>query len=126
MPYIPPHLRPGYIPAAPLAKPDFTGKVHWITDKNNMRTTDVVEGSKAHSPHFGIVAAKSALKMTRPITLNNKPLAKPSMRLGHSKFNVAVRRHLSRKFKSKKRASRRRSMTHKKKTKKMTYKRKTY
>ena len=126
MPYIPPHLRPGYIPAPPLAKPDFTGKVHWPTNIDNTKTTNVVETSKAHNPTLGIVSAKSALKLTRPITLNNKPLAKPSMRLGHSKFNAAVRRHLSRKFMSKKRVSRRHSMTHKKRSRGRTYKRKTY
>jgi len=126
MPYIPPHLRPGYIPAAPLAKPDFIGKVHWPTNVDTTKTTDVIESSKAHNPSLGIVSAKSALKLTRPITLNNAPLAKPSMRLGKSKFNLAVRRHLSRKFMSKKRASRRRSLTHKKKSKALMYKRKTY
>lgn len=123
MPYIPPHLRPGYIPAKPVAKPDLTGKVHWPTNKD--KDTNILESSKEHKPHLGIMAAKSALKITKPITLNSEPLAKPSMRLGHSKFNMAVKRHISRKF-SKKRVSRRRSMSHKKKTKTLTYKRKTY
>lgn len=123
MPYVPPHLRPGYIPSKPVAKPDLTGRVHWPTDKD--KNTNILESSMEHSPHLGIMATKSALKLTKPITLNNMPLAKPSMHLGHSKFNRAVRRHLSKKF-SKKRVSRRRSMSHKKKSRRLTYKRKTY
>jgi hypothetical protein len=124
MPYIPPHLRPGYIPSKPVVKPDLTGRVHWPTDKN--KDTNILESSKVHEPHLGIMAAKSAVKLGKPITMNSEPLAKPRMHLGHSKFNQAVKRHLSKKFKSKKRVSRRRSMTHRKKTKTLTYKRKTY
>ena len=116
MPYIPPHLRPGYVPTS-IQKKDFTGKVHWPTNIN--KNTNVIQGT-----HLGIVSAKSALKMTKPITLNTEPLKRPSMRLGHSKFNHAVKRHLSRKFTSKKRVSRRRSMSHGKK--KLTRKKRTY
>ena len=117
MPYVPPHLRPGYVPT-PIVKHNFTGKVHWPTDLD--KNTNIIEASK---PHLGILATKSALKMTKPITLNNEPLAKPSMRLGHSKFNNAVRRHVSRKFIGKKR-SRRHSMNHRKK--RITRKKRTY
>lgn len=113
MPYIPPHLRPGYI-AKSIAKPDFMGKVHWPTNKDNFKNTNVIEPSKMHEPQFGIMATKSAIKLQKPITLNSEPLRRPSMRLGHSKFNAAVRRHLSRKFTGKKR-SRRHSMTYRKK-----------
>ena len=118
MPYVPPHLRPGYVPR-PIVKHNLTGKVHWPTNVD--KDTDIIEASK---PQLGIVAAKSALKMTKPITLNNEPIAKPSMRLGHSKFNLAVRRHLSRKFTGKKRVSRRHSMSHGKK--RVTRKKRTY
>lgn len=121
MPYVPPHLRPGYIPT-PIVKHNLTGKVHWPTDLD--KDSNIVEASKAHSPHLGIVAAKSALKMTKPITLNNQPLAKPRMHLGQSKFNHAVRRHISRKFTGRKRLSRRHSMSHRKK--RLTRKKKTY
>jgi hypothetical protein len=121
MPYVPPHLRPGYIPSKPLAKPDFTGKVHWPTNKD--KDTNILESSKVHEPQLGIMGTKSALKLTKPIKLNSEPLAKPSMRLGHSKFNMAAKRHISRKF-SKKRVSRRRSMTHRKR--KLTRKKRTY
>lgn len=125
MPYVPPHLRPGYIPTV-VTKPELTGKVHWPTNKDSFKDTNIVQPSELHVPHLGIVAAKSALKLTKPIKLNSNPLVKPSMHLGYSKFNMAVRRKLSKKFRSKKRASRRRSMSHKKKTKTLTYKRKTY
>lgn len=121
MPYVPPHLRPGYVPK-PLVKHNLTGKVHWPTNMD--KDTNILESSKAYVPELGIVAAKSALKLAKPITLNNEPLAKPSMRLGHSKFNHAVRRHLSRKFTGKKRLSRRHSMTHGKR--RLTRKKKTY
>jgi hypothetical protein len=121
MPYIPPHLRPGYIPK-PIVKPDFTGKVHWPTDLD--KDSNIVEGSKAHGPHLGIVSTKSALKITNPIKLNNMPLVKPSMSLGKSKFNNAVRRHVYKEMGSKKRISRRRSMSPKKK--RATRKKRTY
>ena len=118
MPYVPPHLRPGYIPT-PIVKPDFSGKIHWPT--NMGKNTNIIEASK---PYLGIVAAKSAVKLTKPILMNTEPLAKPSMHLGHSKFNMAVRRHLSRKFTGKKRVSRRHSMSHGKKQ--ATRRKKTY
>lgn len=121
MPYVPPHLRPGYIPT-PIIKHNLTGKVHWPTDKD--KDTNILESSKIHEPHLGIMAAKSALKLTKPITMNSEPLAKPKMHLGHSKFNLAVKRHLSRKFTGKKRVSRRRSMTHGKR--KLTRRKRTY
>ncbi len=108
MPYVPPHLRPGYVPSAPIVKPDLRGKVHWPTNMN--KDTNIIGSS-----HLGIVAAKSALKMTKPIELNSAPIARPSMTLGKSKFNNAVRRHVYREMGSKKRVSRRRSMNHKKK-----------
>lgn len=127
MPYVPPHLRHGYIPTQTVK--DYTGKVHWPTNIDSFKDTNVVESSKVHSPHIGhshhlgIVAAKSSLKLTKPISINTEPLAKPSMRLGRSKFNSAVRRHISKKF-IRKRVSRRRSMSHRKK--RLTRKRKTY
>jgi hypothetical protein len=117
MPYVPPHLRPGYIPAT-VVKPDFTGKVHWPTNKDSFKDTNVIEASKIHSPHLGIVAAKSALKLIKPITLNSEPVARPMMHLGRSKFNNAVRRHIYKEMASKKRISRRHSMSHRKKLRK--------
>ena len=108
MPYVPPHLRPGYVPSKPVVKPDLKGKVHWPTNMD--KNTNIVGSS-----HLGIVSAKSALKLTHPIKLNSAPIVRPSMTLGRSKFNNAVRRHVYREMGSKKRISRRRSMSHKKK-----------
>lgn len=116
MPYIPPHLRPGYIPGKPIVKHDFTGKVHWPTNMD--KTTNIIE-----APELGIVAAKSALKMAKSIKLNNAPILRPSMILGKSKFNNAVRRHVYKEMGSRKRISRRRSMDHKRH---QTRKRRTY
>jgi len=122
MPYVPPHLRPGYIPVK-VEKPDFTGKIHWPTNLDSHKDTNVIQPNKIHSPHLGIVAAKSALKLTEPIQLNSQPLKRPDMKLGHNKFNRAVRKHI---LKSKsKRVSRRRSISHKK-VKKVKRTRKTY
>lgn len=117
MPYVPPHLRPGYIPSAPVVKPDLRGRVHWPTNMD--KDTNIIGSS-----HLGIVSAKSALKLTKPIALNNAPIAKPSMFLGKSKFNHAVRRHVYREMGSKKRISRRRSMSHRKR--KLTRRKRTY
>jgi len=90
MPYVPPHLRPGYIPT-PIVKPDFRGKVHWPT--NMGKNTNIIEASK---PYLGIVAAKSALKLAKPIVMNSEPILDPDMSLFRkpSKFNMAVRRHI--------------------------------
>jgi hypothetical protein len=119
MPYVPPHLRPGYIPPKPVDKPDFTGKVHWPTNLDPFKDTNIIQPVKHHSPHLGIVSAKSALKMTAPIKQNSKPIIK----LGYSKFNKAVKRHI---LQSKsKRVSRRRSLNYKK-SKKARTRRKTY
>jgi hypothetical protein len=95
MPYVPPHLRPGYIPTV-IEKPDLTGRVHWPTNMN--KTTNILESSKVHLPVLGIVAAKSALKLTKPIKLNSQPVVDPDMSLFRkpSKFNLAVRRHIKR------------------------------
>lgn len=115
MPYIPPHLRPGYVPTV-VVKPDLRGRVHWPTNMD--KNTDIVGSS-----HLGIVSAKSALKLTHPIKLNSAPIVRPSMTLGKSKFNNAVRRHVYKEMGSKKRISRRRSMNHKKK---LTRRKRTY
>jgi hypothetical protein len=89
MPYVPPHLRPGYIPTV-IEKPDLTGRVHWPTNMD--KTTNVIESSKVHVPHLGIVSAKSALKLTKPISQVEPELS--IFRRKPSKFNLAVRRHI--------------------------------
>jgi len=114
MPYVPPHLRPGYVPTV-VEKPDFTGKIHWPTNLN--KNTNVIQPLKAYSPKLGHLgmAAKSAMKLTEPIRLNTSPILKPNMPLGYSKFNRAVRRHILKETNRNKKVSRRRSMSYKKK-----------
>jgi len=100
MPYVPPHLRPGYVPTE-TKKTDFTGKVHWPTDLNSFRSDNIIESMKLHSPHkFGIVS-KTLLKLTKPIVLNSKPIVIPGSRV--AKFHNAVTRHLKLNKKSKSR-----------------------
>lgn len=91
MPYIPPHLRPGYVPTE--TKPvDLSGKVHWPTDVNSFRSDNIIESKKTHSPHkFGIVS-KKILKLTNPIVMNTKPIVVPGSRV--AKFHNAVTRHI--------------------------------
>jgi hypothetical protein len=98
MPYVPPHLRPGYIPTV-IEKPDLTGRVHWPTNMD--KTTNVIESSKVHVPHLGIVAAKSALKLTTPISQLEPEMS--LFRRKPSKFNLAVRRHIRHTIGSRKR-----------------------
>ena len=88
MPYVPPHLRPGYIPTK-IKAVDFTGKVHWPTNLD--KDTNIVESSH-HSPKYGIVATKSIVKLTEPITLNTEPIVRPGARV--PKFNLFVKSHL--------------------------------
>jgi len=107
MPYVPPHLRPGYIPSQPVAKPDFTGKVHWPTNKD--KDSDILDNPRALS------LGKTALKIRKQMKHDNDPILRPSQTLGRSKFNNAVRRHIFKEMGSKKRISRRRSMSHRKK-----------
>ena len=103
MPYVPPHLRPGYVPPAPVAPPDFSGKVHWPTNVNSFKETNVVQPSKMHSPQKQKSATKkSVLKQVAPIEMNTEPPARPGSVRG-SKFHSAVKQHLKRTIKKKQR-----------------------
>jgi hypothetical protein len=91
MPYIPPHLRPGY---TPTIKPtvDYTGKVHWPTnlDSNtNVKQPKTLHNPRTHSHTLGIISGKSALKLTDPITPNNQPIVRPGT--VPAKFRPALR-----------------------------------
>ncbi len=44
MPYVPPHLRPGYIHIAPKSV-DYSGRVHWPTNINTHRQSNVIESN---------------------------------------------------------------------------------
>lgn len=91
MPYIPPHLRPGYVPTAPKVI-DYKGRVHWPTNLNTHRANNIIQPSKMHLPtNHGIVASKSVMKLTAPIQLNNSPIVRPGTRV--NKFHVPVKRN---------------------------------
>ena len=93
MPYIPPHLRPGYVQTVkPIV--DYKGKVHWPTNVDSKKVNNIEQPKALHSPRtnphtLGIVSGKSALKMTEPITPNNKPLVKPGT--VPTKFRASLR-----------------------------------
>jgi hypothetical protein len=106
MPYVPPHLRPGYVPPAPVAPPDFSGKVHWPTNVNSFKETNIVQPSKMHSPQKTksprTTTKKSVLKQVAPIEMNMEPPARPGS-VRASKFHNAVKQHLKRTMKKKQR-----------------------
>ena len=133
MPYVPPHLRPGYVPSAPKVV-DYTGKVHWPTNLDSHRVDDIVQPSELARPtslarptglarptslarpitvagqaiaaaepatleSLGIRSSKKPiLKLTRHITPNTSPVARPTMsvRALPAKFKNTVRLHLRR------------------------------
>ena len=121
MPYVPPHLRPGYVPSAPKVI-DYTGKVHWPTNLDSHRADDIVQPTSLALPSkLGqpltltgqtIAAAapatadslglqpprKSIMKLVRPITPNTSPVARPTMSVRNlpAKFKNTVRLHLRR------------------------------
>ena len=115
MPYVPPHLRPGYMPSAPKVV-DYTGKVHWPTNLDSHRADDIVQPTKLAQPLTltgqTIAAAapatadslglqpprKSIMKLVRPITPNTSPVARPTMSVRDlpAKFKNTVRLHLRR------------------------------
>ena len=127
MPYVPPHLRPGYVPSTPKVV-DYTGKVHWPTNLDSHRVDDIVQPTQLASPtqlarptslarpttltgqtiaaaepataeSLGIRSSKKPiLKLTRPITPNTSPVARPTMsiRALPAKFKNTVRLHLRR------------------------------
>ena len=114
MPYVPPHLRPGYVPSAPKVV-DYTGKVHWPTNLDSHRADDVVQPTKIAGPRtltgqtiaaaapatadsLGLAPRKSIMKLVRPITPNTSPVARPTMSVRNlpAKFKNTVRLHLRR------------------------------
>lgn len=105
MPYIPPHLRPGYVSTYVAPKvTDYTGKVHWPTNMDMYKQDDIIQPITVHAPTKADITTlgsepkrtKSALKIVRPITLNTKPLARPtaSVRRLSPKFRNTLMLHL--------------------------------
>jgi hypothetical protein len=98
MPYVPPHLRPGFV--APKIEPiDYTGRIHWPTNVNTHLETNVVQPLKLHSPtreSLGLGVKKPILKLSMPIKTNTRPLARPTMKVSKfpKKFRTAVLHHM--------------------------------
>ena len=120
MPYVPPHLRPGYVPSAPKVV-DYTGRVHWPTNLDTHRMDNVVQPTELALPtkiaqpvtltgqtiaaaapatadSLGLAPRKSIMKLVRPITPNTSPVARPTMSVRDlpAKFKNTVRLHLRR------------------------------
>ena len=102
MPYVPPHLRPGYVKPPTPPKVDFSGKVHWPTNLNSHRPDNIIQPSRLHEPAtaetLGLGSKKPALKLVEPITPNTSPVARPSMYVRNypTKFRTAVIQNLKR------------------------------
>jgi hypothetical protein len=85
MPYIPPHLRPGYVPkhVEPVepVEPVRRRRIHFPTnaDNANNRTTNIRPSSGKHSPTKNkTYRKKPALKRTKRISPNRAPPAHPT------------------------------------------------
>ena len=102
MPYVPPHLRPGYVAKTAPAVPSYAGRVHWPTNVNSHRANNVVQPEALHAPSaatatsLGVTSKKTSLKAAKPITLNLAPVARPTTRLNNfpTKFRNAAIQHL--------------------------------
>lgn len=77
MPYVPPHLRPGYTHVAP--KPvDYSGRVHWPTNINTHRQTNVIESDIRYSPRPSTKARLTVQNRTKHQTHRTHRRHKPS------------------------------------------------
>lgn len=85
MPYIPPHLRPGYVAPPPpkMPTPPGPGKVRFPTDVNYDAASNVVVPAKVeYTPRSpGAKPTKRAIKITSPIRLNTSPPARPARKI---------------------------------------------
>ena len=141
MPYVPPHLRPGYVPSAPKVV-DYKGKVHWPTNLDSHRVDDIVQPTELARPislarpttvagqvmtaadaptleSLGIRSRKSILKLVSPITPNTSPVARPTMsvRALPPKFKNTVRLYLRRRSRGMKKGEAKKQTRRQKKAK---------
>jgi hypothetical protein len=79
MPYIPPHLRPGYV-STYVPPPVKTG-ARFPTNVNDHATNVVPNNGTRHSPRRNAFPMKKTLKVVRSITPNAAPAYKPSHRV---------------------------------------------
>jgi hypothetical protein len=98
MPYIPPHLRPGYVTTY-VAPPVKTG-ARFPTNVDYSVTTNVKNNGTRHVPRHG-PAGKKTLKHVRTITPNSAPPYKPSHSVKEwpGKFRDYVMRQITTKTK---------------------------
>lgn len=91
-PYVPPHLRPGFVAPKPVAV-DYTGRVHWPTNVDPHLETNVVEPTRET---LGLGTKKPILKLVTSIKSNVAPLARPTTRVSKfpKKFRAAVLHHM--------------------------------
>jgi hypothetical protein len=102
MPYVPPHLRSGYVKPKSPPKKNYTGKIHWPTNLNSHRPDNIVQPTRLYSPPaatsetLGLGVKKPIMKLVEPITPNIAPIARPSTQLAQypPKFRNAVVQHL--------------------------------
>jgi len=111
MPYVPPHLRPGFV-APEIKKIDYSGRVHWPTNINTHRQNNIIQPARLHSPHRnkGLSNIKSAIKLTRPIFANTMPV------ISRGNFRSAVKKLTRRKHKTAHKKSKTRKYKKSKKT----------
>ena len=64
MPYVPPHLRPGYVAKTAPAAPSYAGRVHWPTNVNSHRANNVVQPEALHAPSAATAASLADLTGT--------------------------------------------------------------
>jgi hypothetical protein len=78
MPYVPPHLRPGFV-APEIKKINYSGKVHWPSNLDTHRANNIIQPAKLHSPRRLSIKASA------------KPVAKYTRK--HHKPSKKTRRH---------------------------------
>ena len=127
MPYVPPHLRLGYVKPPSPKKVNYTGRVHWPTNVNSHRQNNIIQPSALHAPAtaetLGLHGSKKpALKLVMPITPNLSPVARPATTIDEypPKFRNAVLQHLKHNVKrdSSKKKNTRKRITHHRPSKK--------
>lgn len=77
MPYVPPHLRPGYV-STYVAPPVKTGTRFPTNVDDRIGTNVKPNNGTRHSPRRNAVPGKKTLKVVRKISPNAAPVYKPS------------------------------------------------
>ena len=107
MPYIPPHLRPGYVPLE--QRPNYVPPVvktgtRFISNVNDRLESNVQPNTgKRYSPHTHAKPAKKSLKSTRKVTPNTAPVQRPSTRIDDwaTRYRAKVLDHIKKAIREK-------------------------